>query len=371
MDELYLRLNYVRNFCVSIFPCITKKYGETNFYPLFHSSLTANGHDPIICFLVGQRLQGNLLTELGLLPGLQSLVLPFNEITGSIPSTFASLRQLHNLELHGNKLTSTIPEEFYDPDSGHSITRFNVAFNRLTGTIPSKISLWENLKFFVVSQNNLSGTIPTEIGLVDLVHLQLNSNELSGTLPTELGLLTVASSLFLQENYFTGTIPSEIGGLSKLEELSMFGKNGETPERLVGTIPTQLYSLTNLRLFNLSWQQLTGTIPTIAGNMTSLIEFNLSRNKLEGTIPTELSNIKRLEVLHVHLNEMTGSMPTEVCDLSSLKLLQTDCNPEENPAIPCLCCTACCDRTKQDCWKVGVPPRPPSEKEAFSRYCRT
>ena len=291
---------------------------------------------------------------------------------------FARLRQLHNLELHGNKLTSTIPEAFYDPKSGHSLTRFNVAFNNLSGTISAKISQWKDLRYFVVSQNNLSGELPPEIGLMDLVHVQVNSNRLSGTIPTELGLLTRASTLLLQENIFTGEVPSEIGRLSKLEQLSLFGKE-DSNYHLSGGIPIELYSLTNLKLFNLSRQQLTGTIPTIVGNMSSLVEFNLSRNQIEGSIPTELSTIQGLQVLHVHLNKMTGIFPVEVCENPTLRLKQTDCHPVDDPPIPCLCCTACCDRTSGICLKVDKSMSDPTlddgslplEADEYHRYCRT
>jgi hypothetical protein len=47
----------------------------------------------------------------------------------------------------------------------------------------------------------------------------LQNNVLVGTIPSTIGLLTQLKSLALAQNDFTGTIPSELGLLSELNGL--------------------------------------------------------------------------------------------------------------------------------------------------------
>ena len=169
-----------------------------------------------------------------------------------------------------------------------------------------------------------------------------------GPVPTELGQLDNLVELWVHENGFTGTIPTQFGTLSRLSDLRISGCNQE------GTIPTELFELTRLARLDLHEQQLSGTLSPLIANLVHLEQLRVSRNKLTGTIPPELANLSELRLAWLHLNEMTGSMPIDICDNVGtgegyLEFLQTDCNPEDNPPIECLCCSACCDRTTQIC----------------------
>ena len=67
-------------------------------------------------------------------------------------------------------------------------------------------------------QNNLIGTIPREIASLNLTTLDFLSNKLQGSIPHELYTLTDISYLNLGYNDFTGTIASELGAMDKLSE---------------------------------------------------------------------------------------------------------------------------------------------------------
>jgi len=85
--------------------------------------------------------------------------------------------------------------------------------------------------------------LPIELGHLSehLKDLDLSRNSIMGTIPTELGLLTNLRRLALYENDFTGSIPTELGVLSDTLETLELNSN-----HLAGTIPNEMAILTNL-----------------------------------------------------------------------------------------------------------------------------
>ncbi len=98
--------------------------------------------------------------------------------------------------------------------------------------------------------------------------LELDDNNLVGTLPSELRSLTSLTSLMLSENKLSGNIPN-LSGLSQLEHLDL-GDN-----------------------------QLNGTLPGWLGNLTNLEQLYLDHNELSGAIPRWVSNLTNLEQLYL------------------------------------------------------------------------
>ena len=78
--------------------------------------------------------------------------------------------------------------------------------------------------------------------------------------------------------------------------------------KLSGTIPPELGTLTNLRYLLLNENnQLSGTIPAELGSLTNLKQLILRVNQLSGTIPPELGNLTKLERLYLYENQLSGS----------------------------------------------------------------
>lgn len=97
------------------------------------------------------------------------------------------------------------------------IEYLSLAFNTLTGKLPSELGTLSRLEFF-------KGTIPTELGnLENLETLLLEGNWMTGTIPESLGKLHKAKQLSFRKNYFDGDIAESICHLREkfLDELKV------------------------------------------------------------------------------------------------------------------------------------------------------
>ena len=142
------------------------------------------------------------------------------------------------------------------------------------------------------------------------------NQRLTGTIPAELGSLTNLQSLTLSNNYLTGTIPAELGSLTNLQSLTLYDNY------LTGPIPSELGGLASLQSLTLSDNYLTGSIPPELGGLASLFSLDLADNYLRGPIPAELGSLTNLEWLNLSWNQLSGPIPTELGSLSNLNSLQ-------------------------------------------------
>ncbi|KAG2255143.1 hypothetical protein Bca52824_074437 [Brassica carinata] len=168
-----------------------------------------------------------------LLRGLRTLILSYNQLTGTIPPAIGSLPELSNLILCHNHLTGSIP-----PFLSQTLTRIDLKRNSLTGSLsrvfPSltgpvdRVLLRLNqLNYLDLSLNRLTGTIPGRIFAFPITSLQLQRNFFYGliqpanqvTIPNvDLSynrfsgqispLLSTVENLYLNSNRFTGEVPA-------------------------------------------------------------------------------------------------------------------------------------------------------------------
>ena len=115
--------------------------------------------------------------------------------------------------------------------------------------------------------------------------------------------------LMLSSNNLVGTIPADLGSLSELNLLELYGNN------LSGTIPTELGSLSNLEALGLNINQLSGEIPVELGSLSNLEALGLSNNQLTGPIPAELGRLVNLWSLRLAGNQLTGCAPASLRDV--------------------------------------------------------
>jgi hypothetical protein len=146
--------------------------------------------------------------------------------------------------------------------------------------------------------------------------LRLAHNQLIGSIPPELGSLTNLTYLRLAWNQLGGSIPPELGTLTTLTHFDL------AINQLSGSIPVELSNLSSLTYFDLGWNQLSGSIPPELGKLSNLGDLRLYANNLNGSIPPELGNLSDLFFLELYGNQLSGPIPQELSSLSNMEWLR-------------------------------------------------
>jgi hypothetical protein len=142
-------------------------------------------------------------------------------------------------------------------------------------------------------------------------------------------------------------MPSEFGSLLHCTDLRIHAN----PD-ITGPIPDESFNMKGLEYLDVYAMNLNGTLSTRVGELVDLRHLKVSENRLTGPIPSEIQELNSLQLFWSHLNLFTGSMPKEICNNvapKKLVFLQADCDPTGDSAVPCLCCSDCCDRDSQIC----------------------
>lgn len=126
--------------------------------------------------LDGNGLVGELPESIGDL-GYIDIYLSSNGLSGEVPS---SAFRVNDIDLSRNSFTSI--QEITDPDECF-IRSFNLAENRLDGSLPEDITRLPMLHSADLSYNYFTGEIPRSYSGLDVIHIILNNNFLSGKIP--------------------------------------------------------------------------------------------------------------------------------------------------------------------------------------------
>ena len=237
------------------------------------------------------------------------IILPTNNLTGTLPPEMADLSNLLTLNLRSNNLTGTLPLHL---ETLTSLRGIDLGSNHFTGDISS--IPWGNF--------------------VDLYDLRLDNNQLTGSIPPEFGQLTDLAKLHLWANDLAGPIPSTfgascnngVGGMCQLQELLLGGQG----PKLSGTLPASLGNLTSLLNFNISSSNITGTIPSSFQNLTNMVYFSATDNNLHGSLAV-FSAMTKLQELRLAGNFFTGTIPSSLGNLTNLKRLHLMSNQLSGP----------------------------------------
>ncbi|CAB9531143.1 unknown protein [Seminavis robusta] len=240
----------------------------------------------------------------------------WNQLNGPLPWEITQLPHLKQLHLNGNMLSGMLPPKLHSS----SLEQLHLGTNQLSGPIPAR---WyelhdRNAKLSTslqIHENRLTGSIPSEVGLfqMELVFLQGNqlsgSLPLTGTFPSEFGLLTnLKGNLHLGHTHISGTLPSEIALLSTLKEIDVSFTN------MQGTLPEEMYTgLTDLLAFSGNDCNFSGSISSSLVLLTDLEQLDISNNNFDSTIPNEIEALTELRRLLVNGNQFTGTEPVSVC----------------------------------------------------------
>ncbi|XP_039072003.1 receptor kinase-like protein Xa21 [Hibiscus syriacus] len=200
------------------------------------------------------RLSGDIPKSIATLRNLQSLLVYQNMFSGEIPEIFSNLTRLSEIAMGNNQFSGKIPISFGDCQQ---LQTLDLSWNRLNGSIPQENFKLSGLKYLILVHNMLSGPLSSEVG--NLKHLQV---------------------IDVPENNLFRDLTSSISGCSSLLYLNISMNN------ISGEIPNSLGSLIPLEVLDLSYNNLSGPIPQDLENLKSLEMLNLSFNHLEGEVPT-------------------------------------------------------------------------------------
>lgn len=170
----------------------------------------------IILNLRSNQFKGEIPSNMCNLKNLRVLDLSYNRISGTIPKCFGNFTSMATKDEEGMAWDSSDPTllswkglELEFAYNLKFVNAIDLSSNRLSGEIPSEITLLIELVSLNISRNNLHGKIPLEIGrLVHLEFLDLSRNQLDGTIPLSLSQLTYIGFLDLSTNNLSGRIPS-------------------------------------------------------------------------------------------------------------------------------------------------------------------
>jgi Leucine-rich repeat (LRR) protein len=235
--------------------------------------------------------------------GLQILYAGNTSISGRIPDSIGKLGNLTWLYLDHTNLSGQIPSSIGNLSK---LAILHAKNSNLEGSIPASIGNLKSILSLDLSMNHLNGSISREIFKVPLsssFYINLAYNSLSGPLPSEVGNLGNLNSMVLSGNKLSGPVPENIGGCIVLQELWLDNN------LFNGSIPRSLNK--GLVALILSMNELSGTIPDAIGNIHGLQQLTLAHNKLSGPIPAVLQSLTLLSKLDLSFNNLQGEVPKE------------------------------------------------------------
>lgn len=286
------------------------------------------------------RMPAHVLYNLDNSGPLRILKMQNNQLTGSIPLLG---QHLEVVDLAHNHFTGSLEDHFF---SSTALTRVNLGFNLLTGTIPAvcmsdspdgKHGPLSGLQTLDLSNNRFEGVMPSFLGCSNMQHLDLSNNSLSGPVDLALGQLCMLHQLDLSSNHLdswsdsatTDSVMCTTGApvLAPMFPAAVFVDLSRN--NISGTLPSGLFSGSLLQVLDLSYNNISGPLPLLVPGPAPLPlrSVSLSHNRFDGVVQAFGSDLSqtRLEVLDLAHNRIEAckgpwALPT------SLKLLLLDHN---------------------------------------------
>jgi len=168
-----------------------------------------------------------------------------------------------------------------------------------------------------LDDNNLNGVIPSIIfHLPALRKLSLRRNEI------DIGFMAIDESPDLEELYLDETNVDDLRGIEQAPSLKKLHLRSN--KYLGSTLPTTLYTMTELTELDLTDSHFVGSLSTEIGNLVNLEELQLAGNNFAGSVPTEVGKLAKLRELDLSGNALFGKLPDSIAQLDKMEVLKID-----------------------------------------------
>ncbi|KAB1206551.1 LRR receptor-like serine/threonine-protein kinase ERECTA [Morella rubra] len=275
------------------------------------------------------KLEGIIVSCLGLIQSLEELHLGSNHFQGDIPSSiFSAQGKIETFDVSDNQLEGDLSFSIFANAS--TLTFLNLSSNRFHGNLPSSIfSNSSKISLFDVSSNRLGGLLSFSIfaNASSLNYLDLSNNELEVETESPSWVPSFSLNYLNLEscnlNKKTGHIvPSFISTQHDLALLDL------SHNSLEGSIPCQLlFNMTSITALFLRSNEIKGSFPNCSANGSPSLEmFDISDNHINGSLPKDIGGLLPfLEVVNMSSNLLGGNIPWSIGDLP-LKILDLSKN---------------------------------------------
>jgi hypothetical protein len=218
------------------------------------------------------------------------LDLPYNRLTGQIPSSIKNCSILVQLNLQGNSSSGSIPADICELANLRTI---DLSFNSLVGPMLPWYEPWP-LQGLNLSNSHLNGNIPGVIDhiLPNIMTLDLSNNAFMATLPQYLLCIKNLNHLDISNNNLCSQIPLSCARVNQFSS--------------------------SLAFFNASFNHFSGSLDESISNFTHLSFLDIHNNSLTGSLPSSLSNFSYLEYLDLSNNDFSGTIPYGICNIAGI-----------------------------------------------------
>ncbi|XP_019199097.1 PREDICTED: receptor-like protein 12, partial [Ipomoea nil] len=269
---------------------------------------------------------------------LQFLRLDGNELFGPLPDITTQFPFLRKLKASYNNLNGSLSSSFGLPPS---LEELDLESNEITGSFPDikSLGIVSGLRVLDLSQNNISGTLPDLTPFPSMEKLLLGINQLRGVLPESIGQLSKLQSLDVRANSFEGVMnEAHFLKLSNLKMLKLSFNSGLsfnfspdwippfkldvmhfTSCKLGPKFPKWLRTQSGFSELDISSTGISDTMPNWFWDLCSKVEYlDLSNNKIDGELPdlsTKFGVFPEIDLSHNNFRGPIHSLPPKVKSL--------------------------------------------------------
>lgn len=182
-----------------------------------------------------------------------------------------------------------------------SLQKLSLVSLGLWGPLPAKVNRFRSLEVLNISSNFLYGELPQSVSSYQsLRSLVLSDNLFNGSV-VDLRSLSLLEEVDLSNNYFGPNFPSLSSNLGRID----LGSNSLRSE-----IPQDLKKFIKLQFLDVSSNKLVGPIPSLLFSLPSVEHISLAKNQLSGAFPPNASCNGNLNFVDVSNNLLIGKLPS-------------------------------------------------------------